>query len=91
MSGIAELLRGDSDSINSVLMSSNVGLHQRVLLLQVLDRGQVLAVILRDELSFDFTQPHFQVLDAAVELLLLLSLLQFDALLLGGAHLGLIQ
>ena len=61
------------------LVSGHVGLQQGVLLLQVLDAGQVLAVVVGGQLALHLVQPQLDVLHVAVELLLLVGLAQLDA------------
>lgn len=58
-------------------MGSHVRLQQGVLLLQVLHAGEVLAVIVRSQVTLHFVQPQFNVLYVAIELLLLVSLAKF--------------
>jgi len=48
---LAELVGGDSDAVDAVLVGGDVGLHEGVLLLQVLNRRQVLAVVFRQQLA----------------------------------------
>lgn len=59
------------------LVGSHVRLQQGVLLLQVLHAGEVLAVIVRSQVTLHFVQPQFNVLYVAIELLLLVSLAEF--------------
>ena len=61
------------------LVRGHVGLQQGVLLLQVLDAGQVLAVVVRGQLALHLVQPQLDVLHVPVELLLLVGLTQLDA------------
>lgn len=61
------------------LVSSHVGLQQGVFLLQVLDTGQVFAVVVRSQVALHLIQPQLDVLHVPVELLLLVGLPQLDA------------
>ena len=54
-------------------MRGHIGLQQGVLLLQVLDVGEVFAVIVRGQVTLHFIQPQFNVLNVAVKLLLLVG------------------
>lgn len=60
------------------LVGSHVSLQQRVLLLQVLDAGQVLAVVVRGQVALHLVQPQLDVLHVPVELLLLVGLAELE-------------
>ena len=61
------------------LVSCHVSLQQGVLLLEVLDIGEVFAVVVRGQMTFHFRQPQLDVLNIAVKLLLLVSLAELYA------------
>ena len=84
MSSVGELLRGNSDPIETVLVSTNIRLQERVLLLQVLHRGEILSIILRKQLPLNLREPELKVLIAPVVGLLLTSLRQPHPFLLRG-------
>ena len=46
------------------LMSSDIGLQEGMFLLQVLNTGQVLSIVIGDQLTFDLAQPHLDILNA---------------------------
>lgn len=60
-------------------MSGDISLQQSVLLLQVLDTGQVFAIVVRGQVALHLVQPQLDVLHVPVELLLLVGLTQLDA------------
>ena len=60
-------------------MGSHISLQQGVFLLQVLHRGQVFAVVVGGQVTFDLVEPQLDVLHVPVELLLLVGLTQLDA------------
>jgi len=84
MSSVGELLRGNSDPIETVLVSTNIRLQERVLLLQVLHRGEILSIIFRKQLPLNLREPELKVLIAPVVGLLLTSLRQPHPFLLRG-------
>lgn len=60
-------------------MRCHVSLQQGMLLLEVLDVGEVFAVVVRGQMTFHFVQPQLDVLNVAVKLLLLVSLTELYA------------
>lgn len=50
-----------------------------MLLLEVLDVGEVFAIVVRGQMTFHFIQPQLDVLNVAVKLLLLVSLTELYA------------
>ena len=61
------------------LVSGHVSLQQGMLFLEVLDVGEVFAVVIRGQMTFHFVQPQLDVLNVAVKLLLLVSLTELYA------------
>lgn len=91
MVSLDELVGRHLDFVDAVLVRHHVRLVQHVLLLQVLHAGQVLAVVLGQQLAFDLAQPQLDIFDGAVELLLLRRPLQLVALSLLDAALVRVQ
>jgi len=74
MASILELAGLNGDAINPILVSSHIRLQQGMLLLEVLDIGKIFAIIVRSQVTFHFIQPQLNILNIAVELLLLVRL-----------------
>lgn len=91
MVSLDELVGRHLDFVDAVLVRHHVRLVQHVLLLQILHAGQVLAVVLGQQLAFDLAQPQLDIFDGAVELLLLRRPLQLVALSLLDAALVRVQ
>ena len=69
--------------LDPVLVGHDVGLDELVLLHQVLDGSQVLAVVVSVEKRLDLAQPEVQILDGCNEGPLPVGLLQLHRLLRG--------
>ena len=67
--------------LDPIFVRHDVGLNELVLLHQVLDGGQVLAVIVRVQERLDLAEPEVQILDGGDEGPLSVGLLQLHRLL----------
>ncbi len=83
VSPLDKLVTSNPDAVHPVLVRHDVRLEQLLLLQQILDAHQVLAIVLAAELGLDLAQPNLNVLDGAVEVLLLRGLEELGALALG--------
>lgn len=61
------------------LVSSHVSLQQGMLLLQVLNTGQVFAIVIGGQVTLHFIEPQLDVLHVTVKLLLLVGFTQLKA------------